>query len=841
MASLFCQKGEIKRDMVAELVLKVAEANQDDVDKGIVRVDNQIMKRIGASPGSIIEIQGEKQTVAIADRAFPADLGLSIIRMDSLIRRNAGTSIGENVKIRLAEAKPAKKVVVAPAQRGVLLQAHPSTIQNAILGRALSKGDFISMGGTRKRKRTFTGSPLEDIFEHIISEDFFSMPFAGMRLLVMNTSPNGPVYVTEDTQIEVRPEASEVVEESMPDIAYEDIGGLEEEIKRVREMIELPLKHPVVFERLGIQPPKGVLLYGPPGTGKTLLAKAVANESKAHFISLNGPEIMSKFVGEAEKKLRGLFEEAEKNAPAIVFIDEIDAIAPKREESYGEVERRVVAQMLALMDGLKSRGKVIVIAATNRPDALDPALRRGGRFDREIEIGVPNKKGRLDIFKIHTRNMSKYSWEKALNKVSAKVAEKKAAKIILEHMRAGSKKIPSVTAIKDLARKLESNEEKAILKKADLKLTRDVVKAVMEDPNIVDIVELAETTYGFVGADIEALCKEAAMNVIRNVISKEGLEKNDEISEEILQKLIVTKKDFKEALKMVRPSAMREVMVEAPKVYWEMIGGLEKAKQELQEAVEWPLKNPDAFTRLGIRPPKGVLIYGPPGTGKTLLAKAVATESNANFISVKGPEVLSKWVGESEKAIREIFKKARQVSPSIVFFDEIDSIASARGVQGSNSKVTESVLNQILTELDGLEELADVVVIAATNRPELVDPALLRPGRFDRHILAMAPTEKAAEAILKVHTKNMPLKDVDVKSLASRLKGYSGADIEAVVREAAMIALRNSKNMKADAVTTEHFEYALGEIKPSLTQSETNKYEKAMKLAKAQSSPSYMG
>lgn len=830
--------------MTSEISLKVAEANQDDVDKGIVRIDSQVMKRIGATPGSIIEIEGEKATVAICDRAFPADLGLNIIRMDSLTRRNAGTSIGESVKINLAEAKPAKKLVVAPAQKGVLLQAHPSMVQNAILGRALSTGDFITMGGTRKRRRTYSGNPLEmDIFgamNDLLNEEFFrSSPFAGLRLLVITTNPKGPVIVTEETQIEVRPEASELEEEHVPDIAYEDIGGLEEEIKKVREMIELPLKHPVVFERLGIQPPKGVLLYGPPGTGKTLLAKAVANESKAHFMSLNGPEIMSKFVGEAEKKLRALFEEAEKNSPSIIFIDEIDAIAPKREESYGEVERRVVAQLLALMDGLKSRGKVIVIAATNRPDALDPALRRGGRFDREIEIGVPNKKGRLDILKIHTRNMSKYDRIAALKNITAKAVEKNAAKIILDNTPPEMAKPFSITHIKETVKKL-SKEEQALIKKVTPAQIKEIIKKVVTDPKIIDISELAETTYGFVGADIEALCKEAAMNVIRNVISKEGLEKNEEISEEVLQKLIVTKEDFKEGLKMVRPSAMREVLVETPKVFWDMIGGLDKAKQELKEAVEWPLKNPDAFQRIGIRPPKGVLIYGPPGTGKTLLAKAVATESSANFISVKGPEVLSKWVGESEKAIREIFKKARQVAPSIVFFDEIDSIASARGGSGDRNKVTESVLNQILTEMDGLEDLTDVVVIAATNRPELIDPAILRPGRFDRHILASFPGPKAAYEILKVHAKGDAFKDVDLKKVATKLKGYSGADIESVVREAAMRALRDS--IKADKVTDAHFTAALEEVKPSLNLAERSKYDGVSKpLVTGASSPTYMG
>jgi len=762
-----------KEGFIKEVKLKVAEAQQDDVNKGIVRLDSQVMKQLGISQGAIVEIEGERKTVAIAGRAFPADLGLAIIRMDGFTRRNARTSIGETVTVRAANVKPAKTISIAPAQRGVSVQfigeGSTEAFKRSLLGRAVVAGDLISLGGTRRRRRTFTGSPFEEIFEHLLDDSF---GFGGLafsrfnKFVVVSTNPKGPVLITEDTHIDIRPEAVEFKEERVPDVTYEDIGGLTEEIKKVREMIEIPLRHPELFEQLGIQPPKGVLLYGPPGTGKTLLAKAVANESNATFMSINGPEIMSKFVGEAEKKLRDIFENAEKNSPAIIFIDEIDAIAPKREESYGEVERRVVAQLLALMDGLKSRGRVIVIAATNRPDSLDPALRRGGRFDREIEIGVPNKEGRLEILKIHTRNMP---------------------------------------------------------------LEKDV-----------DLKELAEVTHGFVGADLEGLCKEAAMSVLRRVLPHVNIKEEEKIPKEILEKLKVRKSDFKEALKLVRPSAMREVLIESPKVKWSDIGGLDKAKQELKEAVEWPLKYPDVFKRMGIRPPRGILLYGPSGCGKTLLAKAVATESEANFISVKGPEVLSKWVGESEKAIREIFKKARQVAPCIIFFDEIDAIASRRGLETGGARVGERVVNQILTEMDGLEELTDVVVIAATNRPELVDTALLRPGRFDRHILITPPDEKTRQKIFEIHTKGTPLaKDVNIRELAKKTENYSGADIEAVCREAAMLALR--ENLKAKQVELKHFEKALESIKPSLSKSEVEQYVNALaKSKKGISAPTYM-
>jgi transitional endoplasmic reticulum ATPase len=739
-----------------EIKLKVAEAVQDDVGKGIVRMDGASMAEIGVRPGDVVEINGEKVTYAIVDRAYPADIGLRIIRMDGLTRFNAKAGIGEVVRIGKAQVSEARKVTIAPTQKGVYVQVHPSTVRSSLLGRAVVKGDILALGGTRRRKRTLTGSPFEDIFK-MIEEDFFTFGFGELKFVVTSTQPKGPVLITNVTEIEVIPEAVKIEVERIPEVTYEDIGGLDDAIKKVREMVELPLKHPEIFERLGIEPPKGILLYGPPGCGKTLLARAVANESDAHFIAINGPEVMSKWVGEAEKRLREVFDQAEKNAPSIIFIDEIDAIAVKREEAIGEVERRVVAQLLASMDGLKARGKVVVIAATNRPHALDPALRRPGRFDREIEIGVPDRDGRLEILKIHTRHMP---------------------------------------------------------------LDKDV-----------NLETLADITYGFVGADLEALCKEAAMIVLRKILPELKLKEGEPVPKEFLERIKVKMEDFKEALKTIRPSAMREVLIEVPKVRWEDVGGLEKVKQELKEAVEWPLKFPQMFKRIGVKPPKGILLYGPPGCGKTLLARAVATESEANFIAVKGPEIYSKWVGESEKAVREIFRKARQVAPCIIFFDELDAIAPRRGLE-VGTRVTEQVLNQILAEMDGLEELTDVVVIAATNRPDIIDPALLRPGRFDRLILTPPPDEKARLEIFKVHAKGMPLaKGVDLKEFAKRTAGYSGADIAAVCREAAMNALREDK--KAKEVKRKHFLKAMQEIGPSLTKKDVEFYEGFVKRAKA--------
>ena len=767
--------------MAKELKLKVAEAVQDDVNKGIVRVDSAFLKSSEIRPGDIVEIEGERKTVAIVDRSYPGDIGLNIIRMDGIIRRNAKTGIGELVKISKADVKEAKRIMIAPARKGIMVRAPPELFRRGLLGRAVIKGDVISIGGTRRRRTATTGNPFfSDVFSEILSSldegidtSMLNFGFPDIKFVVVETSPKEAVMITEQTEIVLNPEAVELKEEEkLPEVAYEDIGGLSEEIKKIREMVELPLKHPEIFERLGIEPPKGVLLHGPPGTGKTLLAKAVANETNANFILINGPEIMSKYYGQSEENLRKKFEDAEKSAPSIIFIDEIDAIASKREETHGEVEKRVVAQLLALMDGLQSRGKVVVIAASNIPNSLDPALRRPGRFDREIEINVPNKEGRLDILKIHTRNMP-------LDKT-------------------------------------------------------------------VNLKELAAITHGFVGADMAALAKEAAMIVLRRVLPDVNLkEEKSSIPKEVLEKLVLNQKDFLNALKVVRPSALREVLMEIPTVKWDEIGGMDEVKQELKEAVEWPLKSPEVFTRLGVRPPKGILIYGAPGTGKTMLAKAVATESEANFISVNGPELLSKWVGESEKAVRKIFLKARQTSPTIIFFDEIDSIAPRRGLS-ADSHVTERVVNQLLTEMDGLKEMHDVVVIAATNRPDMIDTGLLRPGRFDRIILAQVPDEKARLEIFKVHTTGMPLTNVNLNELAKSTEGYVGADIEAICREAAMTALR--ENMKAKEVTKKNFESALQKVRPSVTKDVKEAYENVRQFFSAakgkemkDESPNYFG
>ena len=725
-----------------EVRLKVTEAIQDDVNKGIVRVDSGFMHRIGVRPGDVVEIEGTRKTVALVDRAYPSDIGLDFIRMDNLGRKNARTSIGEQILIRKADVKEAKKIIIAPAREGLVVKASPVIFKQGLLGRAVVKGDIISLGGARRRKSAMQASPfVDEIFSMLDESSMMGFGFGDLRFMVVETNPKQAILITDSTEIQLNPEAVEIKEEAMPDIAYEDIGGLEDEIKKVREMIELPLKHPEIFERLGVEPPKGVLLHGPPGTGKTLLAKAVANETNSHFVLINGPEIMSKYYGQSEENLRKKFEEAEKNAPSIIFIDEIDAIASKREETRGEVERRVVAQLLALMDGLKSRGKVVVIAATNVPNILDPALRRPGRFDREIEIGVPNKEGRLNILKIHTRNMP---------------------------------------------------------------FAKDV-----------NLKEIATITHGFVGADLSSLAKESAMILLRRVLPGLKYDGEEQIPKDILEKLMISKKDFKQALKVVRPSALREVLIEIPAVKWTDIGGMMSVKQELLEAVEWPLKHPEVFRRLGVKPPKGILLYGSPGTGKTLLAKAVAHESEANFISVKGPELLSKWVGESEKAVREIFKKARQAAPAIIFFDELDSLAPRRGAS-SDSNVTERVVNQILTEMDGLETLHDIVIIGATNRPDIVDTALLRPGRFDRIIMTPVPDKQVRYEIFKIHSKAMPLaKNVKLEDLAERTEGYAGSDIESVCREAAIMALR--EKMTAKEISKEHFDLALKKVRASVT------------------------
>ncbi|MEX2702311.1 MAG: CDC48 family AAA ATPase [Candidatus Baldrarchaeota archaeon] len=726
--------------MVLEIQLRVAEALQNDVGRGIVRIDPDVMDQLGLSSGDIVEIEGKKSTGAMALRGYSTDKGRRIIRMDGLIRANAGTSIGEYVKVRKASYSPAKRVILAPADKGVRIMTSGEILKRNLLGRPVKRGDIISTASPVRH------TPFDDFFGGFFGTVPFSL--SEMRFVVISTQPSGIVQIQRKTIVEVVPEVRELPK-GLPAITYEDIGGLHEAIQRIREMVELPLKHPELFQRLGIDPPKGVLLFGPPGCGKTLLAKAVANESDAYFIHINGPEIMSKFYGESEKRLREIFEEAKKNAPSIIFIDEIDAIAPKREEVTGEVERRVVAQLLALMDGLKARGQVIVIGATNRPNALDPALRRPGRFDREIEIGVPDRDGRREILQIHTRGMP--------------LAE-------------------------------------------DINLDR-----------------LADMTHGFVGADLAALCREAAMKALRRYLPEIDLDE-EVIPPHVLEKIKITMKDFLDALKEVQPSAIREVLVEVPNVHWDDVGGLEEVKRELKEAVEWPLKHPEVFKRMGVDPPKGILLYGPPGTGKTLLAKAIATESEANFISVKGPELMSKWVGESEKAVREIFRKARMVSPAIIFFDEIDSLAPRRGFT-NETQVTERVVSQLLTELDGLEPLREIVVIAATSRPDMLDPALLRPGRFDRLIYVPPPDKKARLEILKIHTRKMPIADdVDLLKLAEATNGFVGADLAALCREAAMLALR--EDIEAKMVRWKHFEKALQKIHPTVTPEAIRWYER---------------
>ena len=718
-----------------EIQIRVAESlSQNDVGKNIARLDPESMSELGLSDGDLIEISGNKNTAAVA-LTSQSEVN-RVVRIDGTTRKNSGASIGEDVTVRKAQAKEAKKVVLAPIDSRIRISGD---INAAFRNRVMVQGDIIT-AGFRQPPQRMTGSLFDDMISQMMNAPSMGA-LSQLKLAVVSTNPSGVVIIGPNTVVEVKEEPVDVSKidgvTNLVDISYDDIGGLKEEVKKVREMIEIPLKKPEIFEKLGVAPPKGVLMHGPPGTGKTLLAKAVANESDAHFILINGPEIMSKYVGGSEENLREFFEEAEENAPSIIFIDELDAIAPKREETQGETERRTVAQLLTLMDGLNSRGQVVVIGATNRPDSIDGALRRPGRFDREIEIGVPDKDGRKEILEIHTRGMP-----------------------------------------------------------------------LAED---VDLDNLAETTHGFVGADLEALSKEAAMRVVRRIIP--DLNSDDEVPPEVFEKLIVTKDDFKTALKEIQPSALREVLVQVPNVSWDDVGGLDDAKQELKEAVEWPLKYPDKFEKFGIKPPKGTLLYGIPGTGKTLLAKAVANESDANFIAIKGPELLSKWVGESEKGVREVFRKARQTAPTVIFFDEIDSIASNRGAEAGDSGVTKRVVNQLLTEMDGLEELDDVAIIAATNRPDILDPGLVRPGRFDRHIKVDTPDEESRLAIFKVHTKDMPLaKDVKLSRLAKNTEGYVGADIEAVCREAAMLTLREDIN--SETVSMKFFEKAMEKVKP---------------------------
>ena len=675
------------------LSLKVLEAYTRDVGRGVARIDYDSMDTLNASTGDVIELKGKRRTVAKCLPLYPSDEGKGIIRIDGLGRNNSGIAIGDTITVKKIKAVPAEKVVVAP------LEAIPPIDER------------------------YLADALESV--PLIKGDNVMVPYFGGRLTfqVIGVTPAADaVLVTQKTTFHIA-EKGETLR-GVPQVTYEDIGGIRGEIKKVREMIELPLRHPEIFEKLGIEAPKGVLLYGPPGTGKTLLAKAVANESQAHFISISGPEIMSKFYGESEARLREIFKEAREKAPSIIFVDEIDSIAPKREEVTGEVERRVVSQMLSLMDGLEARGKVIVISATNRPNAIDPALRRPGRFDREIEIKVPDKKGRKEILQIHSRNMP---------------------------LAADDQEFP------------------------------------------VNIEKIAAVSHGYVGADLEYLCKEAAMKCLRRLLPELNLEE-EKIPPETLDKLIVNADDFKKALVEVTPSGMREVFIENPDVSWEEIGGLAEVKRELMEAVEWPMKYPGLYDKLGHKMPRGILLHGPSGTGKTLMAKAVATESEANFVSVRGPELLSKWVGESERGIREIFKRARQSAPCVIFFDEIDSIAPIRGA-GGETAVTERVVSQLLTELDGMENMHGVVVLAATNRADMIDPALLRPGRFDKIISIPLPDKDSRKKVLEIHSKDIPLADkdsadaIDFEKLAEMTDGLSSADVASIANTAVSLVV----------------------------------------------------
>ncbi len=708
---------------MSEVQLKVLDSRQRDVARGIARIDQRTMQKLGVSSGDVIEFSGKKKTSAIAWPAYSEDQDPNVMRIDGFLRKNAGVSINEYVAVRKAEVKNAMSIVLAPVDTRLNVdEDFANFVKNRLMDRTFVEGD--------KTLVMMLGHPVQ--------------------FTVAKMQPQGIVKMTHDTRLQILTDP--VAEaESVPRTTYEDLGGLEEEIQRIREMVELPMRHPEIFQTLGIDPPKGVLLLGPPGCGKTLLARAVANESDANFSSINGPEIISKFYGESEAKLREIFQQAHQNAPSIILIDELDSIAPKREEVTGEVEKRVVAQLLSLMDGLTGRGNVVVIGATNRPNALDPALRRPGRFDREIEIGIPDKRGRHEILLIHSRGMP-------------------------------------------------------LARDADLKV-------------------LAERTHGYTGADLAALCREAAMKALRRYLPEINL-KEERIPPFVLEKMEVRMDDFMNAFKEITPTAMREVAVEVPVVHWDEVGGLEEVKEKLKEAVEWPLKNPEVFKRLGIQPPKGILLIGPPGCGKTMLARAVATESEANFISIKGPEVFSKWVGESEKAIREVFRKARMASPAVIFFDEVDSLVPRRGLGYGDSGVTERVISQLLTEMDGIIPLEDIIVIAATNRPDIVDSAALRPGRFDRLIYVPEPDEAARLEIFKIHTKNMPLSnDVDIKE-HRMTKGYSGADISSVCREAAMNALRRDINAKE--VTFSDFEKAMEEVPPSISPEIENWYRSFM-------------
>ena len=718
--------------MVKETQLRVAEAKQRDIGRGKARVDNETMQLLGITAGDVIEIKGKKVSAAVAWPAYPEDQGKGLIRIDGIIRKNSGVAINDYVIIGKANVKEAQNVTLAPIDMRLNVDRDfESFVKNRLLEIPLVEGDSVFV--------TILGS---------------AIPFSVIRV-----RPREVVKVTPATSLKVLSEPAPE-KRGIPRVTYEDIGGLHDEIKRIREMVELPLRHPELFQRLGMEPPKGVLLHGPPGCGKTLLAKAVANESDANFFSINGPEVMSKFYGESERRLREIFQKAQENSPSIIFIDELDAVAPKREEVTGEVERRVVAQLLALMDGLEARGDLIVMGATNRVNAIDPALRRPGRFDREIEIGVPDKHGRYEILQIHTRGMP--------------LSES------------------------------------------------------------VDLRRLSETSHGYTGADIAALCRESAMKALGRYLPSINLEE-EMVPPQILEKMEVNMDDFMNAFREITPTAMREVYIEVPTTRWSDVGGLKDVKDRLVEAVEWPIKSPDVFKKMGIDPPKGILLYGPPGCGKTLLARAIATESEANFISIKGPEIFSKWVGESEKAIREIFRKGRMAAPAVIFIDELDSVVPRRGIGYADSGVTERVVSQLLTELDGIGGLHGVVVIGATNRPDILDPALLRPGRLDALIYVPPPDEESRLEIFKIHTRDMPLgKGFSLAEFAKMTKGYSGADIEALCREAAMSALRRSKEKY---VSLEDFKMAMKKVFPSISPDMESWYEGLSKRVKKVARP----
>lgn len=716
-----------------DLTLQVANMRPQDAGASIARLPTAAMSKLGLSEGDLVELIGKRHTAALAVRPYPEDEGLNIIRLDGLQRVNAGATSGDHIEIRKADARPATRIVLAPAQKNMVLQGSGDALLRTFMYRPMVAGDVIS---TSVQQRSRDPQLLQ------------AYGLQEIRLVVVSTQPRGIVQVTEDTAIELRPQFEEPREARRADVTYDDIGGLGSSVEQVREMVELPLRHPELFQRLGIDPPKGVLLYGPPGTGKTLLARAVANETEANFYHIAGPEIMGSKYGESEERLRQVFQEASQNAPSIIFIDEIDSIAPKREQVTGEVERRIVAQLLTLMDGLEPRQNIVVIGATNRRDAIDEALRRPGRFDREIVIGVPDQNGRREVLAIHTRGMP--------------LAEG------------------------------------------------------------ADLDEIARTTYGFVGADLGALVREAAMDALRRVLPDINLKEG--IPADVLEKLTVSQDDFNSAMKRIQPSALREIMIQAPNVRWDDVGGLDDAQLKLKEGVELPLRSPQSFKRMGIRPAKGFLLFGPPGTGKTLLAKAVAREAEANFVATKSSDLLSKWYGESEQQVSRLFERARQVAPTVIFIDEIDSLAPARGGGLGEPAVTERVVNTLLAEMDGLEDMQGVVVMGATNRPNLLDPALLRPGRFDELVYVPVPDLTGRRKILGIHTRKMPLADdVSLDDLAEKTERFTGADLEDLTRRAGLIALRQS--IDASTVSKEDFAMALQEVRPSVTPEVEREYE----------------